>query len=319
MLWKSNLCKKTNLKPTECFIAIVTLVALCIDTILILIKGIRIDYLGYIGIASVAFPIILVGLFYRTKDRSERIASTMICSGLFILFSASMSMFNYMMLPLARPTIDISITAIDAALGFSWPDVMAFAAQYPTIVFIMKLAYMSTMAQFALLVVILGLLGRARELHIMITMVTITATLTICFWGLFPSLGAKSLYNVSPEIWQIIDPPVNREYALDLINIATNGVSYVTPSEIRGLIAFPSYHAVLAFIAIYSAWNVRFVRPIFLAINLMILPGIFIHGGHHFLDLPAGFAMFLLGVWIARKVVYAEYIEYDLPVRIHAT
>ena len=315
---KASLCERLYLKPTELFMSLIILAAFLVDIPLVYLKGITLDFAGYAGIVMIAFLMVGGGLFYRIKDRSERIASAMICTGLFLLFSACLALFNYLMLPLTRPTIDISLTAIDAMLGYSWPDVMTFAAQYPTIVFIMKIAYLSTMPQLAALVVILGLSGRSRELHVMLTSITITATLTRCFWGLFPSLGSTSLYDVPTEVWQAINPPVNRQYALDLLNIARNGQQYITPSEIRGLIAFPSYHAVLAFTAIYAAWNVRFVAPVFLIINLMILPGIFIHGGHHFIDLPAGFVMFVFGTWLARKAVYSDYVKYNLPSRIIA-
>jgi len=313
MNWKASLCERMHLKPTEFFMGLITVSAFIVDMFLVMYKGVRLDLAGYAGIAIVGLPMIVVGLYYRISERSERIASAMICSGIFILFSACLSLFNYLMLPLTRPTIDVSITAIDAMLGFNWPDVMALAAQFPTTVFVMKIAYLSTMPQLAILVVILGLSGRARDLHVMLASVTITATLTICFWGVFPTLGAKSLYNVSPEIWQIINPPVNREYALELITIARDGVPFVTPSEIRGLIAFPSYHAVLAFTAIYASWNLKVIGPIYLLINLLILPGIFIHGGHHFLDLPAGFLMFAFGTWLARRAVYDDYVRYNLP------
>ena len=313
MNWKASLCERMHLKPTEFFMGLISLSALIVDIALVLYKGVKLDLPGYAGIAIVGFPMIFVGLYYRISERSERIASAMICSGIFILFSACLSLFNYLMLPLNRPTIDVSITAIDAMLGFNWPDVMAFAAQYPTIVFIMKLAYLSTLPQLAILVVILGLSGRARDLHVMLTSVTITATLTICFWGVFPTLGAKSLYNVSPEIWQIINPPVNREYALELLRIAREGAPFITPSEIRGLIAFPSYHAVLSFTAMYAAWNLKIAGPVYFVINLLILPGIFIHGGHHFLDLPAGFVMFAFGTWLARRAVHDDYVKYNLP------
>lgn len=311
-------CEKLHLKPTEFFITVVSLVALAINCIILFYKDVSVHYMGYAGIGFVAAFNITVGLIYRINNRSERIASAMICTGLFIFFSAVISMYNYLMLPLTRPTIDIHITRLDAMLGYSWVDVMTFAAQYPTIVFIMKLAYMSTMFQFALLIVLLGLLGRTKELHMMITTVTITSTLTICFWGLFPSLGSTTLYNVTPEIWASVNPPVNREYALALIDIAKNGVAEISPFETRGLVALPSYHAVLSFIAIFAAWNIKYVREVFLIINLLILPSIFIHGGHHFLDLPAGFAMFLIGFWAARKSVNSDYKKYKLPEFIKA-
>ena len=278
-----------------------------VDFALIAHKGSLIDFPAYGGLVALILFVIPLGIFYRIKGRSERIASALICTGAFIFFSACLALFNYLLLPITRPLIDVPIAQVDALFGYHWPQVMEFAAANPIPTFILKLAYMTTIPQFAMLVVILGLSGRMRDLHVMITSVTITATLTICFWGLFPTLGAKSMYILPPEIWAAINPVVNEEYAKDLLHIGANGPGLISPKEIRGLIAFPSYHAVLAFTAIYSARNVPIVAQAFLILNLLILPGIFIHGGHHLMDLPSGFVMFALGTWLAKRAVYREY------------
>ncbi len=318
MRLRNLLCESLRLQPAELLMLTVGVAAVLIDVALIAYKGARVDITGYSSIVGLLLLVIPVGLYYRISGRSERIASALICSGSFIFFSACLALFNYLLLPLARPLIDIHITGFDAIWGYYWPDVMAWAAANPTPTLIMKLAYMTTIPQFAALVVILGLTGRLRDLHVMITSVTITATLTICFWGLFPSLGAKSMYVLTPEIWAAINPIVNEEYAKDLLHISTNGPGLISPKELRGLIAFPSYHAVLAFTAIYAARNVPFVAQFFLALNLLILPGIFIHGGHHLMDLPAGFLMFAFGTYLAKQAVYRDYKERSAPILVAA-
>lgn len=206
-------------------------------------------------------------------------------------------------MPIVHGPYDLILTQWDSFFGYHWPDIMALAAEYPNFTTAMKWAYMSTMLQFALLIAVLGLSGRKRDLHIMITSVTITATLTICFWGIFPTTGTTTIYEIPAELWNKIGPPVDRSYALDLISIVRDGPSIITPTEIRGLIAFPSYHAVLAFTAMYAARNLKYAAPVFFFINLLILPSIFVHGGHHFVDLPAGFLMFAFGTYLAFKAV----------------
>jgi len=295
---------------------IVAFGALAVEILLIAYKGAQIDFPGYAGLLALVLFVIPLGLFYRIKGRSERIASALICSGSFIFFSACLSLFNYLLLPIARPLIDLPISQIDALFGYHWPDIMAWAAANPLPNTVLKIAYMTTIPQFAVLVVILGLTGRIRDLHMLITSVTLTATMTICFWGLFPTLGAKSMYILSPEIWAAVNPIVNEEYAKDLLHIGEHGPDgpgVISPKEIRGLIAFPSYHAVLAFTSIYASRNVPFISQTFLILNLLILPGIFIHGGHHFVDLFGGLAMFAFGTWIAAHIVNQDYKRRAMP------
>ena len=100
---------------------------------------------------------------------------------------------------------------------------------------------------------------------------------------------------------------------MEIAGLAITGPEVISPTEIRGLIAFPSYHAVLAFTAMYAARTVRFLGPIFFIINLLIIPGIFIHGSHHLVDLFAGFAMFAFGTWLAVKAVNRDFSRLNKP------
>ena len=295
MTLRDSLCRTLRLQPAELLMLTVGVAAGFIDIALIVYKGTKIDLLAYAGLASIVLLVIPLGLFYRITGRSERIASALVCSGAFIFFSACLSLFNYLLLPIVRPLIDVHVAAVDAMFGFHWPQVMAWAAENPVPTFIMKLAYMTTVPQSD---------------HFFDF---VTATATICFWGLFPSLGAKSMYILTPEIWAAINPIVNEAYAKDLLHIGEHGPGVISPKEIRGLIAFPSYHAVLAFTAIYAARNVPGVAQFFLVLNLLILPGIFIHGGHHLMDLPSGFVMFLLGTVIAARAVGRDYERRGVP------
>ena len=300
---QSNLCQRLNLKPAELMMLSVATSALIIDLLLIIYKGAQVDSLAYAGLFALTLFLITVGMVYRISKRSERIASALICTGAFLFFSACLSLFNYLLLPISRPLIDVPIAAIDAMFGYHWPDIMHLAAENLFISNIMKVAYLSTIPQFAMLVVVLGLTGRTRDLHVLIASITITATITICFWGLFPTLGSTTMYVLPPEIWATVNPAVDEAYALELMRVAEHGPGVISPKEIRGLIGFPSYHAVLAFTAIYAARNVRFLSTIFLIINLLILPGLFIHGGHHFLDLFGGLAVFLFGTLLATRSI----------------
>jgi len=301
--WTTSIRLFLRLKPAEFLMLQVTFVLVLLDALMIFQKGITLDIGGYTKVICIALFMISGGYFYRLSKRSDRIAYAMIGAGLFSLFMMCMGLFNYLLLPLTGGTIDIYIAQIDAMLGFHWPDVMALAAQYPTISFILKLAYASTTLQLAFLIILLGLSGRIYDLHIMLATITITAVLTICFWAIVPSVGPTAMYTLPNDVWTTLNPFVGKEYGGILNELIANGASYISPAELRGLIAFPSYHAVLAFTAMYAARNVKYVAPVFLILNLLILPSIFIHGGHHFLDLPAGFLMFLFGTWLAKNAM----------------
>lgn len=307
--------KKNNIqfRYVERLAILVIIIALCVDLALICVKGAKIDWIAYAKISGLCLAIISAGMIYRIIDRSERIASTLICSGLLVAFSMVLGLFNYLLLPVSNPFIDETIAKADALLGFYWPDIMVWAANHPIISMVLKVSYMSTMAQLSILIALLGLSGRRQQMDVLLLCVIISATIAICFWGLFPSSGAMSVHNLPADIEMAVAPIVGQEYAEELRRIAIEGPGVIIPYEIRGLIGFPSYHSSLAFVALFASFAIKRVFPIFLILNLLILPATLIHGGHHLLDLFAGFLLFLGAYKAAKILIYANAVKEDLP------
>ncbi len=307
-----------QLMPAEKSMLVVSLVAGTLAVTSFLWGGANVDWLRYGGLLLVVLAMLLTGHIYRASGRSERIGAATTCAGLFIFFTMCLSMYNYMLLPLWRAPIDLQLNQIDQMFGYHWPLVIEWAGQHPLINDIIRVAYMSTLPQFAVLVVILGLTGRIKELHVLIASVTITATFAICFWGLFPSLGAKSLYDLPQAMEMLAAPIVSTLYGDQMLQMAVEGPGFITPQDIKGLIAFPSYHIVLAVTAIYASRTLKWVFPAYLVLNMLIMPGIYLHGGHHLVDLPAGLVVAAAGLYLARRTVFSHYEKLKLPALVAA-
>ncbi len=299
--------------PAEKTMITVALAAGVVDLVLIWYKNSLVDWAGYLTILALVAGLLTLGLFYRVSGRSERIGAAGISAGLFIFFSLCLSMFNYLLLPLWREPIDLGLNAIDQLFGYSWPAVIEWAGQNPVFNSIVRFAYLSTIPQIAAIIVILGLTGKIKELNTLIVAVTITATFTITFWGLFPSLGAKSLYDLPLAMELLASPVVSTAYGDQMLLMAKEGPGLISPKEIKGLVAFPSYHIVLSGLAVYAARTVKWIFPFYLVLNALILPGIYMHGGHHLVDLPAGLLVAAVGLYLARKAVKEHYLKYKLP------
>lgn len=298
---------KPDVWPAERFVITISLVAMAINVFQIFRNDVLIDWSGYAFITSVAVATFAVGQFYRVTERSQRIGAAMTGTGILIFFTMALSIFNYLLMPTTRPSIDQLIVQIDAMFGYHWPDVIQFAAENPVLSTIIKFAYLSTMPQLAVLVIILGLSGRVRTLHVLLVGITITATLAVLFWGLFPSHGASSVFTLPAELEQAVDPVVTTAYGQDIMRMAKEGPGYITPDDSKGLIAFPSYHAVLSFLALYAAWSIRWLFPVYLVVNILIVPGTLMHGGHHLMDAPGGLVLFLIGIFLTERIVGYHY------------
>src|SRR6185312_4741850 len=80
----------------------------------------------------------------------------------------------------------------------------------------------------------------------------------------------------------------------------------VSPTAVKGLIGFPSYHAVMALIAMRFAWNMGWARWPLLALNLLVLVSVPVEGGHHLVDLLAAFPVAWASLALSRRRVPAE-------------
>lgn len=296
------------LYPAELFVARIIIAAGVLDIALVTVRGSRVDSLAYGTLVGLVGILLAVGLAYRRSGRSEAIGAMATCAGLFIAFTAVMSLFNYLLTPNPHPLIDPWIIRMDAALGYHWPDIIAWAARHPWLNEIMRGAYVVTLPQIALLVVALGLTMRLDDLHSLMITVTVTGMGAVMFWGLFPTAGAKAFHDLSPGLLAAVHPVVDPAYGAAIIDLVQNGAPYLSPDEFRGLIGFPSFHIVLALAATYHARNMPWLFAPYLIVNLIVLPAVLVHGGHHLLDIPAGMAVFVLGILCARRMLRSAHI-----------
>lgn len=289
------------LHAPEAFVLRVTLVAIVADAALILLRGATVDLRAYGLVLALVALLLGIGYAYRRSRRSEAIGATTIGAGLFILFTSALSLFNYLLLPNPNPTIDTVLAGWDAMLGYDWPSILAWAARHPWFNEFMRFAYMSTLAQIALLVVVLGLTSRIGELHAMMVTVTVAGTMTILFWAIFPAIGPSAMYAVPPELLAKVRPLVGPDYGRELASLISDGPSILSPDDVRGLIAFPSFHTVLALVSIYYARTVKWLLPVLVPVNLAVLPAVLVHGGHHLVDIGGGFAVLALALLCGRR------------------
>lgn len=291
------------LQRSEFFVLKVAVAAVALDAALIAARGAGVDFASYGILLGVTALMFATGIAYRRSGRSDAIAATMIAASLFILFTAAMSLFNYLLVPNGRPTIDAMLAGWDAALGYRWPDMVAWAARHPVFNEIMRATYLSTLAQIALCLVILGLTGRSRELSMLLIAMTIAGTFTILFWGIFPTTGPSAFDSPPADVLRAANPVLGPSYGAYVTALIRDGAPYLSPNDLSGLVAFPSFHTVLALAATWHSRDVKWLFAVLLPVNLAVLPAVLAHGGHHLVDIPAGAVVFLFAEWGAHSIL----------------
>lgn len=292
-----------RLLPAERFFAsIIALVAL-LDVSLILIKGVSTDWRGYALPACGALALIAGGQYYRVFRGEERIALALIASGLFIIFTLVASIFNYMLLPIRTAPFDLMLASFDAHFGYSWPDAVALAAEWPTVARAFFFVYFSSLPQLVFVVLLLGFAGKADALwHFLLTGV-LGVMGCIAIWFVFPTFGPSTLYTLSPELLAKIDLGVTPEYGAELLRLGRDGPTYISPANVLGLIGFPSFHTVMACMSVVFLARFKWIMPFAVLLNIAMVPAILVHGGHHLSDVFGGVVMFGLAYLVAGKLL----------------
>jgi PAP2 superfamily len=285
--------------PRLLFGLAISLVA--IDAVWAKIGHFHIDINAYSHLALLSLGLFIIGLVYQKYRPDPALVAMLMGASFLTAFSAAASVLNYFLLTEAGSRIDDLLVAADRMLGFDWYRMMVAMADHPLLNAIFFQVYNFVLPEIALLVVTLAWIGQSEKVYRFCLAVAAGALIAIAIWTITPSLGAKSLYTLPPGVEHRLLLSVTTQYGRELVALLHNGPGFITPNDLRGLIAFPSYHAVLALIVVWYARSIPWLRWPLLAINLVVLVCTPEQGGHHLIDVLAAFPVTALALAIAES------------------
>jgi hypothetical protein len=129
----------------------------------------------------------------------------------------------------------------------------------------------------------------------------IGALIAIAISGLWPSSGALAYFRPD-ETLALHHPIVDLAYKQTFFDLRSGVATGFTLDDVKGLIAFPSYHAVLNVIIVLAFRGIwKFFWPMFV-LNAMMLATAPVEGGHHFIDVIGGVVVAIVATWLATRL-----------------
>lgn len=281
-----------------CILVVVT----AIDLLWACVRHFDLDVGAYARLAGLSLLLWFASLFYRRVRKAPAIAAMLFGTAFLIAFSAGFSVLNYFLLTVAHTRIDGQLAMFDRAIGVNWPAMMTAMAPHPFINRLLRLCYESVLPQVALLVTCLGCRGQTKNLHEFCIALAMGAMLTVAFWSVFPSFGAFSVYDLPPAISAKLNLSLDQRYAHDLVRLLANGPGRISPSEVKGLIGFPSFHAALAVLVVWYGRTLAYVRWPLGMWNMVVLIATPIQGGHHVVDVLGGLVVVAAAILVTSRV-----------------
>jgi membrane-associated phospholipid phosphatase len=264
-----------------------------------------IDATNYGLLAVLVVPVIGAAVYYDKWRNEPALSGLLACTAFLIVFPAASALLSYLLVTITGPRIDETLRAVDVAMGFHWPDAMALAGDHPVATKFLALAYESVMPQTVVLMLVLGLRGQGAELYRLSLALALGAVITLAVWTIAPSFGAFSVYTLPDQVSQKLGLVLGFDYARDLVAMLKNGPGFISPTELRGLVGFPSYHTLQALVLAWYARKLVWLRWPALALNLLVLVSTPIQGGHHLIDMIGGAGVTVAAVLLAARIVAA--------------
>ncbi|HZT86354.1 MAG TPA: phosphatase PAP2 family protein [Stellaceae bacterium] len=249
-----------------------------------LIDGVLCAHLGlsfthWSRILWVSAAIAAVGVFYRWSGRGPRIAAMAFWVVLWVAFSLDGAILTYAAAAQAGPLRDATFAAIDRSLGFDWPAWYGFVNRHLALKLVFAFVYISLMPQILLSVFVFTYRGwDERNAELLLTVI-VALVVTTALFATFPALGPCT---AAPWFHDL--------YLGDLIGLRDGSATAFDVTKIKGIVAFPSFHAVLAVLFVYAHRGGHGFAPI-AALNTVMLATIPSEGGHYLFDVIAGLAV----------------------------
>ncbi|HET7084258.1 MAG TPA: phosphatase PAP2 family protein [Rhizomicrobium sp.] len=267
-----------------------------LDGVLLAVSHSRLDVPACLELGLLAAALMTGAQFYQRVRPDPRLAAMLSGTAFLCAFSPLASILNYLLLPHTGLRIDSALAAADRAMGFDWPQAMRWMARHPRLNIAALWIYSSMLPQVALLTVVLASVAPERVARFCLA-VALSALICIAIWAFVPSFGAFSVYPLPDAPMTLA---LDSTYAEDLVRLLREGPGLISPRDAKGLIGFPSYHAVLALLVAWHLRDVRFLRGPAAIFNLAVIAATPIQGGHHLVDVLAALPVTVLALFLAR-------------------
>ncbi|MFA8385134.1 MAG: phosphatase PAP2 family protein [Pelagibaca sp.] len=293
---------KSQIRLAEAIVLVAFLSCLSLSAVLDTTGAGQISWGDFVLHYLCALGLIGLGTAYRVAKRSERLAAVLIITGLYIAFTNSGAKLNYFLYPSNTVTIDVLLMRVDAYIGFDWRSFVFRFEDREMLSAFLRMVYFSSLVQLFMVILFLGFTERERKLHEFMLVGVVSSLLCILIWSITPSFGPAYIVELPPSLIESLHLAVDAGYVMHLNDVAGGKDSLIEPTSMRGLIAFPSMHTVMALMAVVFTFGTR-AMPFFLAINIPMIPAILLHGGHHVSDVIAGMAVFFVVLWLVQNLM----------------
>jgi hypothetical protein len=230
-------------------------------------------------LALLAVALMTLTLACRLTRIGPRLGATAEWILLWLIFSVAGAVLTYLAAAQDGAIYDARLALADAQLGFRWSGWLAYVESHPLLKSVFAVAYGSLLPQVLFSVFWFAFRRSDYRNAELLTNATLALLMTTAVFFLFPALGPC-----------VGVPACHDAYIEDLVGLRHGNLPSLDMMLLKGVIAFPSFHAALAMLFTYAHRRSPSFLPmaVFNALMLLAIPS---EGGHYLVDIIGGVAV----------------------------
>ena len=198
---------------------------------------------------------------------------------------------TYVAATFSWPLQDAVLHSFDRALGLEWRAYLDFVNGQPWLGGLLSYGYKMIQWPIFAIPLVLGLCGHVLRLNQFVLAFAMALAVTTVVSAFVPAVAAYAHLGLSPADYGNIRPLADSEHLPDLQQLRAGTFGPLDITQVTGIVTFPSFHAASCLLYAWAFWPVRWLRPITLTANGLMLAATPIDGGHYFIDVFAGLAV----------------------------
>jgi hypothetical protein len=284
----------------------VVIAVMLVDALWISVSNFHFVSASAAKVGAIVAMLLAVAWFSRVKRPPPKFEIMCSETALLIAFSSAGAVLSYLVTSWNFPLIDGKLVQIDGILGFDWIRYVAFVNTHTALSVMSSVVYATTTMQIALCIIALSFTGRLLRAQHLGTAVLLGGLMCVLIAGGLPSSGALGHFKPSADFVASGAPFVDLQYKQAFFDLRSGAERLISLDAMRGLVAFPSFHATLSVLVIIALWPFRSWRWPVCLLNFCILLATPVDGGHHLIDALGGAALALFS-WQAAAWVMSRY------------
>jgi membrane-associated phospholipid phosphatase len=192
------------------------------------------------------------------------------------------------------PLVDAELARIDAHLHFHTASVVRWVSLLPRLRFAFALTYALLPVIVLAALLIPSLVGRALDSRRYMLAVLFAAIMTATLFAFWPAAGPWTVEGFAPTHSQ--------SEVLDSLALLKAGMPLPANTK-SAVVAFPSFHVILAVLSVMALWQVRWARWVAFIFGTAVCASTITTGWHYGIDVLGGLVVTYLAHLAAKSVL----------------